>query len=358
VARFDRDEVLARTELPSLLDELCGPREGEGRRARWHCPMPDHPDANPSVTVGFDRRGVQRWRCWSEGHGGTAIDALVARRGLSVRESIEALAERTGVVGDRPLTPRVERPPTPPRAPTGLSDAAMLYALTCQSALWKPLGEQVLEYLVAERGLELEVLKLNRVGADPGFSVVAKRAGLPPGGPRAVFPVLTDDMHVRYFQVRTINPAPGQSKYLNPPRAHGGNPGYGWTVPVSPAAEPVVICEGLPDAYIANSAGYPAVAVLGTGNATPALADKLAPDIGNRPVILAFDGDDAGRAAATNLGSALWRRGIMVVDLRLPSGADLNSWVHSARQLVPRLGVHPPTRPAEPAAPAPAIPAP
>ena len=75
-------------------------------------------------------------------------------------------------------------------------------------------------------------------------------------------------------------------------------------------------------------------------------------------MILAFDGDDAGRSAALHLGAALWRRGIMVVDLPVPSGTDLNSWVHAARQLVPRLGITMPAYPPGPAAPVPAIPVP
>ena len=82
--RFDRDELLARIDLRALLDELSGPATGPGRTARWHCPAVDHDDVHPSVTVRPDRRGIDRWRCWSGGHGGTAIDAIqVAMRKLA-----------------------------------------------------------------------------------------------------------------------------------------------------------------------------------------------------------------------------------------------------------------------------------
>ena len=98
-----------------------------------------------------------------------------------------------------------------------------------------------------------------------------------------------------------------------------------------------MICEGFPDAYIANSAGYDAVAVLGTANATP--APRRAPRAAARDgrSILALDGDDAGRHAANSSHRSLSRRGIMVIELPLPSGTDFNSWVHKARSL-PDLG--------------------
>ena len=92
--RFDRDEVLARVDLRALLDEFCGPAHGAGAGARWHCPVPDHDDVRPSVSVRVDRRGVDRWRCWSLGHGGTAIDVLYHVHNLSYRDAIAHLADR------------------------------------------------------------------------------------------------------------------------------------------------------------------------------------------------------------------------------------------------------------------------
>jgi DNA primase len=335
--RVDRDEVLARTDLAGLLDELCGPREGSGHRARWHCPMPDHPDEHPSVTVSQDRRGTQRWHCWSQGHSGTAIDALVAGRGMSVGDAFEELAQRSGVVGDRPLARRVTRSEPPPRF-TRLAAAVLGYVAICESTLFEPAGQRVLEYLVDVRGLDSDVLRANRVGADPGNLRMSRQAGLTKGAPRAVFPALDHERQVTYFQARPIDTIPGRPKYLNPSGEYGRNPGHGWTVPGRGGdAEPIVICEGFPDAYIANSAGYTAVAVLGTGNATDALAERLAPRLRGRPVLLALDGDDAGRLATQHLRVGFERCGIMVVEFPLPPGTDLNSWVQSARQ-VPDLG--------------------
>jgi DNA primase len=339
--RWDRAELLARTDLRSLMDELAGPSTGTGSSARWRCIAPDHDDTHPSVSVHTIHRGVERWRCWSGGHGGTAIDAIRITYNVGYVEALEELARRTGMQPDPPglrrLAPR-RKPPTP----VPLHPNVVRYVDTCAQLLWKPVGRAVLDHLLDERGLDPDVLRANRVGADPGPSRLRRPSGLPRRGLGAVFPVLDADGTVIYCQARYLDPPEHHSKYGNPAGRLGANPRHGWTRPVGTAKEPIVLCEGLPDAYTANAAGYRAVAVLGALNANQSLIDTIAPAVGGRPIIVAFDGDQAGRTAARVSVAALQRRGIMVVDLPLPAGADLNSWVNSARSS-PELG--PPLRP-------------
>jgi DNA primase len=356
--RYDRDDVLARTDLPKLLDELCGPARGRGRGARWNCPVPDHVDANPSVTVSVGRRGIERWKCWSMGHGGTAVDALCVARGVDYKEAIGELARRVGAVETHSTAQARRRPTRDVEAPRQLAPAAVEYVLATERLLWQPAGRRVLEYLVDERGLDPDVLRANRVGADPGTRTLHRASGLPKAGPGAVFPVLDADGAIAYFQTRYINPGRGHPKYGNPVGELGANPNHGWTHPAGEAHEAVLICEGFPDAYVANTAGYEAVALLGTGNATPVVTSKIARRLGKRPAILALDGDQAGRAAAEHLWTGLRRCGIMVVDLPLPSGTDLNSWVRAAHE-VPDLGpLRPIPSPGPAVAPVPAFPTP
>lgn len=280
--RYDRDEVLARTDLGALLDELCGPARGQGRGARWHCPVPDHVDANPSVTVTVGRRGIERWKCWSMGHGGTAIDALCVARRIDVKEAIEELGRRAGAVE----TDRPHRPRRPTRrqheTPRHLAPAAVEYVLAAERLLWEPAGRRVREYLVDERGLDPDVLRANRVGADPGLRTLRRANGLPKAGPGAVFPVIGADGAITYLQTRYLIPGRNRPKYGNPTSELGTNPKHGWTRPAVDGADAhesprvVVVCEGFPDAYVANAAGYEAVALLGAANATPAVMAKLA----------------------------------------------------------------------------------
>ena len=75
--RWRIDDVLARTRLDEVLDELAGPAERTGPGRRWHCPAPDHDDHRASVTMHTDRHGHERWRCWSGDHRGDAIDLVV-----------------------------------------------------------------------------------------------------------------------------------------------------------------------------------------------------------------------------------------------------------------------------------------
>lgn len=355
--RFDRDELLARTDLRALLDELSGSATGSGRAARWHCPAVEHDDVHPSVTVRADRRGIDRWRCWSGGHGGTAIDAIQAALRIDFREAIEELAHRAGLEPGDPRASRV-RPPSPLPEPVPLHPNVVRYVEACEQLLWKPAGRTVLNYLTEERGLDPDVLRANRVGADPGKRKLRRSAGLPKLGVGAVFPALANDGRLEYLQIRYLEHDEGRPKYANPASRLGDNPRHGWTRPAGGAKDPVIICEGFPDAYTANGAGYTAIAVLGATNADGALAERITAGLGKRPVILAFDSDEAGRAASNRFSTALGERGIMVIELPLPSGADLNSWVHTARQ-IPELG--PAVRPAPKpgiAAPAPAMPGP
>ena len=49
--RWEIADVLARTDLGRLLDELAIPGTHNIRGRRWHCPMPDHDDHHASVTI-------------------------------------------------------------------------------------------------------------------------------------------------------------------------------------------------------------------------------------------------------------------------------------------------------------------
>jgi hypothetical protein len=130
--RIDRDELLARIDLEALLDSLVGPAD---RSHRWHCPDRTHPDLHPSVTVRIGGDGVQRWRCWSGGHGGTAIDAVTAAHAMTTGNAIRWLADHHANL------PVLLRPAPPPLPPVGRPSPEVAADVErAATLLWTPAG--------------------------------------------------------------------------------------------------------------------------------------------------------------------------------------------------------------------------
>lgn len=303
---IDRDEMLRRVDLAALLDQLSpAPPYRMGRASRWRCIDPNHEDARPSVTMFVDQRGVGRWKCWSGGHGGTAIDALVVARGMTVGGALDELARDSGMeIGTAPEPRRSDRVLVPTVA-VPLDPSVVRYVEACERILWTSTGRQVLRYLVEERGLDPEVLRLNRVGADPGPDVLRRPSGLPRGGVAAVLPALSRDGAITYAQARYLVPPEGCSKYDNPSSRLCANPKLGWVSPAVPAQPQIVVCEGMIDALTVASNGHSAAAVLGATYVSEDLAHELINGAAGRPMVVLFERDAAGDAAADRLAFLL-----------------------------------------------------
>jgi hypothetical protein len=119
LGRWWIDDVLERTDLGRLLDELAEPAEGASRGRRWHCPLSSHEDRHPSVSMFIDRAGHQRWRCWSgdDTHRGDAIDLVMAVRGCSRVDAVGWLAGRLGLEPTA-VGRQLRRPTAPPVSQT------------------------------------------------------------------------------------------------------------------------------------------------------------------------------------------------------------------------------------------------
>lgn len=336
--RIDRDDLLARVDLRHLLDSLT-PGQGNGHHRRWRCPAVEHPDQHPSVTVAVDRHGFERWRCWSGGHGGTAIDAVMAARHLNVGESILWLNDHHGQLSALP-----SRAPDPPALPAGRPSSDVIeYVERCERMLWTPAGRSTLAWL-NDRGLVNEVLVANRVGADPGRRLVPRGRGLPDGEPAVVYPALDRDGNVTYFQARFMKRDDKRPKYDNPARSLANNPRLAWTQPVGSPAKggPLIVAEGIPDALIAAGAGMRSVGVLGSTVPSQQVADLLAqaarPRAGRDPsVVLCFDADQAGRAGAARLAALLERRGIFAANVEPPADLDLTDWASADAEWIDQV---------------------
>lgn len=340
--RWRIEDVLARTDLGHLLDELAVPASHQVRGRRWHCPLPDHDDQHPSVTMHTDHRGHERWRCWSGdgSHRGDAIDLVALTQRVPRGDAVDWLARRAGMVPDQPLPPirRKAQPSRPGIVP--LNPVVVEYVTACERILWTAGGRQVRDWL-HRRGFDDDLLRANHIGADPGRALLHRRRGLPYGASiGAVFPALDPAGRVRYLQTRYLEPGDGP-KYDNPAARLGSNPRVAWTrTTCAPDADMLVVCEGIPDALTAAAVGLRSVAVLGSQAPDCSVSTRIAhhADECGLAVVAVIDNDDAGRAWGARLSSLLAEQGFDISLVEPPMQLkDLNTWASRDPQWPTRL---------------------
>ncbi len=328
--RWEIGDVLARTDLTALLDELAEPGTHHIRGRRWHCPLPDHDDHHASVTVHTDHRGHERWRCWSgdDAHRGDAIDLVMVTQRVGRGDAIDWLARRAGMVPDQPLPPvrRKARPQAARAVP--LDPAVVRYAQACERILWSNGGNDVRRWL-HDRGFPDALLRANHVGADPGRRMLPRRRGLPYGAsPAAVFPALDEAGRTHYVQARYLDPA--GDKYDNPAGALGTNPRLAWTRTVDQPGRPgvLIVCEGIPDALTAAASQLAAVGILGSQAPDERVAARIANHAAEhrQQLVAVIDADPAGRAWGDRLAGLLQTHGVELTMIEPALGSDLNEW--------------------------------
>lgn len=344
--RWQIADVLDRTDLAQLLDEIAQPATHSTRGRRWHCPLPEHEDHHASVTMHTDHRGHERWRCWSgdDSHRGDAIDLISVTQRMSRADAIDWLAQRAGMVPDRPLPPpaRKRRPRRPTHVP--LDPVVVRYAKACERVLWGPGGLAVREWLHG-RGFTDELIAANHIGADPGRRKMRRRRGLPYGNSiAAVFPALDPDGKIHYLQARYLEPGEGP-KYDNPAAALGSNPRLAWPRAIGRTrTNTLVVCEGIPDALTAAQAGFRSTAVLGSQAPDHSVATRVA-TVAERDglaIIAVVDNDEAGMAWGARLSDLLVDGGRVPQLVQPPKpGMDLNLWASEDPEWLSRIAGQP-----------------
>lgn len=329
--QWDFDDVLARTDLRSLLDEVTHSNGKHGSLAKWHCPDPHHADNRPSVTVTADHRGKERWRCWSSNdHRGDAIDLVRTVRGVSNVEAVDWLAGRAGMTPDRPLPPPLPRAPKRIASPSALDPMVERYVAKAEAVLRGSQGRPMREWLNA-RGINDDTIATNRLGADVGRQLMRRPRGLPYGaGTGVVFPAFDPNGEVSYVQTRYLDPDTAGRKYDNPASRLGTNPRVSFVRPnqSESASGLLLVTEGIPDGLIAAQAGFGAVAIMGS-QAPDALSATRVANHANAlgaTVVLAVDADPAGAQAVALLEGHLADAGASPTTVQLPAGLDLNDW--------------------------------
>lgn len=332
------DELLDRTDIVDLVSESVRLTQ-KGRNYWGLCPF--HSEKTPSFSVSADKR---IFKCFGCGKGGGAINFVMELDNLSFREAVEVLAKRVGM----------EVPDSGPSA--GMRERReKLLELNKQAArtfhkwLYAPEGAEGLAYL-QKRGLSRSTLTNFGLGfapnswdaliqalADQGYD---KRdlldAGLAVNNKdgriydrfrnRVMFPIIDVRGNVIGFGGRVMDDS--TPKYLNSPDTPVYNKSrnvFALNIAKTSKAGRVILTEGYMDTISLHQAGFDcAVASLGT-SLTSEHAQLLARYF--QEVIISYDGDGAGVAAAQRAIPLLEKAGLKVKVLRMQGAKDPDEFI-------------------------------
>lgn len=315
LSRIPRDfveQLLARIDIAEVIEERW-PLKRAGREAIACCPF--HSEKTPSFTVSKTK---QFYHCFGCGAHGTAIGFLMAFAHLDFMEAVAELAHRAGLPMPSDFT----------EGPKGGGLAELYEVLQqsrsffCQQLKESGSAARARNYL-AQRQLSNAVIESFELGfAPPGWRNLASaigrsevvrdrmlRAGLIVSKPgampydrfrdRIMFPIHDRRGRVVGFGGRVLDQA--TPKYLNSPetvvfRKRRELYGLFQALHGAPRVRRMIVVEGYLDVLALAQFGITGVvATLGTAIA----AEQLERLFGIAPeVVLCFDGDRAGRAAA------------------------------------------------------------
>ncbi|TFE31690.1 DNA primase [Cohnella luojiensis] len=345
------DEVLRRHEISDTVGKYVHLTKN-GKYLKGLCPF--HSEKTPSFTVTPEK---QIFHCYGCGKGGNVIKFVMEMEGESFPEAVKALAEEAGI----PITwttASAEEPSAFQKEKKILHEAhdyssKLYHYLLRNTEVAKP----AMEYLQS-RGINDALIEQFGIGYAPArwdtLTQALERKGYVPaemeaGGllskrqetdgyvdrfrDRIMFPIHDSGGHIVAFAGRLLSD--GQPKYLNSPetplfnksrtlyRLHEARPAIR-------RARQVVLFEGYVDVIKAWYAGvHNGVATMGTALTVEhaALLKRFADE-----VILCYDGDDAGQAAAHKSIPLLEEAGFRVRVSVLPNRMDPDEYITSFGQ--------------------------
>ena len=339
-------EVRQRADIVEVISESVVLKRS-GRNYLGLCPF--HGERTPSFNVNPER---QIFRCFGCGEGGDVFTFVMKSGHLTFPEALKQLADRYGVaLPDR-------RPDDDER--TRLREANDLAAGFFRRMLQhEEIGAVARAYLES-RGVGPELQERFKLGYAPPHWDSLNRYLLTEKIPvslqvkaalvrerssgsghydyfrnRVIFPIASEAGHIVGFGARAIE-AGDEPKYLNSPETalyHKGNLLYGLNQArdAIKARDEAILMEGYMDVITAHAHGVThAVGVLGTA-LTASQARMLLRYTPSKRVVLAFDADRAGVAAAerglSTLADVTSGVGLEVRVLSVPEGKDPDAFL-------------------------------
>ncbi len=314
---------------PLAVAEALGLRLTRRGRDAYFTACPFHEDKTPSLSIS---RAQGLWHCLGCGAKGNLFQLVEKMQGVPFREAVAKVAEWSG----REILE--ELPPEP--AP--LNRAELLAAAFTRMREAFAESEAARRYLAEERGLRALLedgrdLPIGFCPADFGKRLDQKtrealtRAGvlMQSGAARfadcLTFPLRDLEGRVVSLYGRSINAKNGTGRHYYLPGERRGVFGVR-----ADQGERAFLVESVIDALSLHAVGVPSVLALHGVNGFT--ADHLAwfKHHGIREVLLALDGDAAGREAAARLKQRLKEEAVVAHLLDLPDGKDPNSFFLTA----------------------------
>lgn len=323
------DELKSRITLSEIVGKKMKLTRA-GREYKGCCPF--HNEKTPSFYVNDDK---QFYHCFGCGAHGSAFDFVMSLENYSFIEAVEALALKAGMQVPQSTPQEIEKAKQEKSLYTLMDDAAKFM----ENCLREPGAKTAREYMLKERGVPGDIISSFRIGYAPDDRQVMRKhltgmgytdaqmieAGLLKKSDkspepyaffreRVMFPVPDRRGRIVAFGGRILPDhlrAPDRgdykpAKYINStdtPLFHKGGMLYGEPHARQAAADgqKIIVVEGYLDVIACFRAGFRgAVAPLGTALTEDQILVlwKMIPDDSKVP-ILCFDGDEAGRRAAS-----------------------------------------------------------
>jgi DNA primase len=325
--------------------------------ADWIGRCPFHDDKTPSLLVSPSKN---LWHCLGACQtGGTAIDWVMKNEGVSFRHAVELLREGLPVVstGKSAQHSRVTKLPAPVDADADnkvllrqvidyyhdtLKQSPEALAYLQSRGLNHPELIERFKLGFANRTLGLRLPdKTRKAGAEIRTRLqtlgLVRDSGHEHFNGSLVVPVMNEhgDITEIYGRKITANLRPGTPLHLYLPGPHRGL----WNIDAVQTSSEIILCEALIDAMTFWCAGYRNVtAAYGVEGFT---TDHLAAfkQYGIERVLIAYDRDAAGDAAADKLAKQLMANGIACYRIHFPKGMDANDYALHVQPAAKALGL-------------------
>jgi len=335
------DDIQARADIVDVISRYV-PLKRAGRHYKAVCPF--HKERTPSFHVNTDK---QIFHCFGCGVGGNVFSFLMQQERLTFPEAVRQVAEQVGV--PVPDQGDASRSGERDRLLEILAKASQYYErMLASPSTGRPARDYLRTRGVAERTREtfhlgyapsggdhlLQAAKRSRIPQElleqTGLILRGKRGLVDRFRGRLLFPIQDPRGRVLGFGGRSL--AGQDPKYLNSPETSVYSKGrqlFGLLQAKDAIvkAKLAIVVEGYFDCALLWQAGFPqTVSPLGTAF-TPDQARLLARYTDR--VVLAFDADAAGEAAALRGLDVLVEQGMQVTVAQLPAGVDPDEFVQA-----------------------------